>query len=191
MVLKWKDKKDVLMLSSIHNDERTMIENRGRRQEKPNVILDYNKNMGGVDLGDGIIVAYTAARNRIKKFYKKIFLRLLDMCGLNAYILYKKDRGQLDRLHFLIECVEKIVENNIVSTHPKPSTSNSTPKPARLVGRHFPEQMKSDTGKTKSRKCRVCYKKGARKESTYWCPDCAVALCINNCFKIYHTEIEF
>lgn len=63
--------------------------------------------------------------------------------------------------------------------------------PSRLVERHFPEQMKTDTGKTKSRKCRVCYKKGVRKESTYWCPDCKAALCINNCFKIYHTEIEF
>lgn len=137
IVLKWKDKKDVLMLSSIHNDEKTMIEKRGRRQEKPNVVLDYNKNMGGVDLGDGVMVAYTAARNRLKK-YKKIFLRLTDMCCLNAYIIYKKDKGHLDRLHFLIECVEKLVDNNIVKTHPKTSTSSFTPKPSRLVERHFP-----------------------------------------------------
>lgn len=54
MVLKWKDKKDVLLFSSIHNDEKTMIEKRGRSQEKPNVVLDYNKNMGCVDLGDGV-----------------------------------------------------------------------------------------------------------------------------------------
>ncbi|XP_015436732.1 PREDICTED: piggyBac transposable element-derived protein 4-like [Dufourea novaeangliae] len=191
MVLKWKDKKDVLMLSSIHNDEKTMIEKRGRRQEKPNVVLDYNKNMGGVDLGDGVMVAYTAARNRLKKYYETIFLRLIDMCCFNAYIIYKKDKGHLDRLHCLIECVEKLVDNNIVKTHPKTSTSSSTPKPSRLVKRHFPEQMKSDIGKTKSRKCRVCYKKGVRKESTYWCPDCKVALCINNCFKISHKEVEF
>lgn len=55
MVLKWKDIKDVLLLNSIHNDEKTMIEKRGRSQEKPNVVLDYNKNMGGVDLGDGVM----------------------------------------------------------------------------------------------------------------------------------------
>lgn len=50
MVLKWKDKKDVLLLSSILNDEKTMIEKRGRSQEKPNVVLDYNKIIGGVEL---------------------------------------------------------------------------------------------------------------------------------------------
>ena len=61
------------MLSSIHNDKKTMIEKRGRKQEKPNVVLDYNKNMGSVDLGDGVMVAYMAARNRVKKFYKNIF----------------------------------------------------------------------------------------------------------------------
>lgn len=126
-IRKWKDTKDVLMLSSIHNDEKTMIEKRRRTQEKLNVVLDYNKNMGGVDLGHGVMVAYTAARNRLKKFYKKIFLQLLDMCCFNAYIIYKKDKGHLDRLHFLIECVEKLVDNNIVKTHPKTSTSSSTP----------------------------------------------------------------
>ena len=47
-----------------------MIEKRGRRQEKPNVVLDYNKNMGGVDLDGGVMVAYMAARNRvIKNFF--------------------------------------------------------------------------------------------------------------------------
>lgn len=30
MVLKWKDKKDVLLLSSIYNDEKAMVEKRGR-----------------------------------------------------------------------------------------------------------------------------------------------------------------
>lgn len=32
MVLKRKDMKEVLTLSSIHNDEKTMIEKRGKRQ---------------------------------------------------------------------------------------------------------------------------------------------------------------
>lgn len=118
MVFKWRDKKDVLMLSSIHNDEKTMIEKRGRKEDKPNVVLDYNKNMGGVDLGDGAMVAYSAARNRLKKIYKKVFLRLIDICCFNAYILYKKDKGQLDRLHFLLECVQKLVDRNITKTQP-------------------------------------------------------------------------
>lgn len=84
-----------------------MIEKRGRRQERLNVVLDYNKNMGDVDLGDGIIVSYTAALSRLKKFST-----ILVMCCLNAYIIYKNDIGRLDRLHFLIECAQKLVNKN-------------------------------------------------------------------------------
>nr|KAF6366549.1 hypothetical protein mPipKuh1_009947 [Pipistrellus kuhlii] len=140
MVLKWKDKKDVLMLSSIHNDEKTMIEKRGRRQEKPNVVLDYNKNMGGVDLGDGVMMAYTAAHNRVKKIYKKIFLLLI--CAASMHILYtkkikilikdlvcfKKKRKRSFGSITLFDSVEKLIDNNIVKTHPKTSTSSSTSK---------------------------------------------------------------
>lgn len=53
------------MLSSIHNNDKTMVEKRVRKQEKPNVVLD-NKNMGGLDLGDGVMVLYTAVLNRLK-----------------------------------------------------------------------------------------------------------------------------
>jgi len=53
MVMKWKDKRDVVLVSTFHNDS---IENVTTRQgviQKPSVILDYNKNMGGVDRNDG------------------------------------------------------------------------------------------------------------------------------------------
>lgn len=64
------------MLSSIHNDEKTMIEKKGRRQERPNVVPDYNNDMGGVDLGDGVMVGlHGCCSYWLTKFYKKIFLR--------------------------------------------------------------------------------------------------------------------
>lgn len=59
VILKMKDKKDVVMVSSIYNDEKTMVEKRGGRQEKLNVILNYNKEMGGIDMGNGLMVAYS------------------------------------------------------------------------------------------------------------------------------------
>lgn len=46
---------------------------RGRSVEKPKVVDDYNKNMGGVDLGDGLMTSYTVARNRLKNFTKRFF----------------------------------------------------------------------------------------------------------------------
>ena len=50
-VLKWKDKKEVTMISTYHGEE-TRIKLMKCRQEKqkPVSVLDYNENMGGVDL---------------------------------------------------------------------------------------------------------------------------------------------
>jgi hypothetical protein len=50
MVVKWKDKRDVLYISNEYSNE--MIEftdKRGRDREKPRPVLEYNKHMGGVD----------------------------------------------------------------------------------------------------------------------------------------------
>ncbi|XP_064641303.1 piggyBac transposable element-derived protein 4-like [Lineus longissimus] len=85
MALKWKDKKDVHMLSTYH-DARTVEIPARRAQEakvKPKVCCDYNNTMGGVDLIDAYLHAYPSARKRLKKYYKKQFRHLLDMAALN------------------------------------------------------------------------------------------------------------
>lgn len=63
------------MVSSIDNDSKTMIEKRERRPGKPNVVRNYSKNTGGVDLGDVDMVIHT------------------DMHCFNVYIIYKKERS--------------------------------------------------------------------------------------------------
>ena len=54
--LKWKDKRDVTMLSTYHDDSMVTKNRRSRAAQggvedilKPKVVEDYNKNMGGVD----------------------------------------------------------------------------------------------------------------------------------------------
>ena len=58
MVLKWMDKRPVVMLSTIHDDSFVTKKRRSRTaldgQEdilKPLVVEEYNQNMGGVDTG--------------------------------------------------------------------------------------------------------------------------------------------
>lgn len=144
-----------------------------------------------VDLADGQMKTYEIARNQVKKYYYKIFLHSLDMVCLNAYLLYKKDGGHLDKLHFLIEIVEKNVEK-YGNVSQSPSTSKGrpslTPKPSRLIERHFADYIPSENSRVNvTRRCKVCYSKGIRRESRFWCPDCCVALCMPHCFKQYHT----
>ena len=46
MALKWKDKKDVLMLSTFQNDITKEIEDQNTRKIKPIVCCNYNNTIG-------------------------------------------------------------------------------------------------------------------------------------------------
>lgn len=54
-----------------------------------NIIKEYNKRMGGLDLMDGLIVRYKIIM-RTKKWYMRIFYHLLDMTIINSWLLYRK-----------------------------------------------------------------------------------------------------
>ncbi|XP_053577439.1 zinc finger protein 420 isoform X2 [Bombina bombina] len=76
---------------------------------------------------------------------------------------------------------------------PNPPTYESE-NVQRLYGKHFPCRI-PPTARKKSpqKKCRVCYKKGVRKDSSYYCPSCPSlpGLCITDCFRIFHTELNY
>jgi hypothetical protein len=54
MALKWKDKKDVSMLSTFHGNEMEIVQNFRGERAKPVSIVNYNHNMGGVDLAETV-----------------------------------------------------------------------------------------------------------------------------------------
>lgn len=190
MLLKWRDKRDVLLLSTIHSTNMMKKEKRDVVTMKPEVVLDYAEKMGDVNRNGGIIASYTLARKRLKKYYKKIFLHLIDIICLNSYILYKKNNGKLNRLNFLLECIERIVEEYAIqqTETSRVGRRNKSAKPTRLIGKHFPNFIPSTSSKANPmRRCAVCSKNGIRKESRYWCSTCEVPLCVVSCFEKYHT----
>ena len=91
--LKWKNKNDANMLSTIHNEERQKITVAGKEFMKPTICIEYNKNhMAGVDLMDQITSAASFVRKGLKKFFKKKFFRLIEICLQNSHCIYKKKR---------------------------------------------------------------------------------------------------
>ena len=62
MALRWRDKKCVQMLSTIHDATTVEVESRGKTKQKPKVCVDYNDRMGGVDLSDAYLASYPSAR---------------------------------------------------------------------------------------------------------------------------------
>ncbi|KAK3725592.1 hypothetical protein RRG08_043010 [Elysia crispata] len=59
----------------------------------------------------------------------------------------------------------------------------------RLTGRHFIEQIPATAKERPQKRCRVCSKKGVRRDVRYHCPDCPSkpGLCLQHCFRAYHT----
>lgn len=201
MVMKWHDKKEICLLSTIHNPEKVPTvkkDNEGNTVMKPKLVVDYNNTMGGIDRLDQQLHDYQIAKKRGKKYYKKIFMHILDLVISNSFILYKKNEGTLDNLEFRSLLVEKMIEKYHSSTNIKKIGRPKHSGPLRLRERHFPDFIPSTEKKAVVyRQCTVCCskkdKKGKkiRKETRYMCSDCNVGLCVVPCFKIYHTELKF
>jgi len=61
-----------------------------------------------------------------------------------------------------------------------------------LLERHFPERILTKKKKARpTKRCVVCYKNNRRKETVFWCLECEAALCVEECFKAFHTKLNF
>lgn len=97
MVMKWHDKKEICLLSTIHNPENVLTakkDKEGNPIKKPKLIVDYNNTMGGVDILDQHLHDYQLTKKRGKKYYIKIFMHFLDFTIFNSFILYKRMEEQ-------------------------------------------------------------------------------------------------
>ena len=76
LAIRYQDKKEIYMLSTMHKADTVNVRRRNRRKDniiqKPKVIDDYNQKMGGVDKNDAIIGNYSCIRKSCK-WYVKIF----------------------------------------------------------------------------------------------------------------------
>ena len=148
--------------------------------------------MGGVDLSDNLLTHYSTPRNRMKKFYMKIFRHLLDISVLNSYIAYKKLGGRKCRLDFIITLAENLIKKyRPLVEVPSSGVGRSqilVERPSRLIGRHFPKRCPPTEKKARpQRRCAQCQKDKKRSDTKYWCEDCGVGLCVDPCFELWHT----
>lgn len=209
--IKFKDGKPVYMLSTIHGSDLSVSHRRDTVNDtiimKPNMVINYNKYMGGVDRSDQMI-SYTNNIVKSFKWWKKVIFHLLAIAVLDSYILFKSDNPTSNITHrtFRRKLVTELIENNPTQLNVRVGRPVKAPQQlARLSGRHFPSKIKG-TGKKGniSRLCKVCNEAernnadlSANKrrrpghETRYECKDCNVSLCLEPCFQIYHTCQEY
>ena len=199
MALKWQDKREVIMLSTIHRPG--MVSTRKKHWKtqnvvhKPECVVDYNENMGSVDKVDMQISFVASARKSIK-WYKKFFFYLMDLSTLNAYMLFKvKHKESIQFNDFRLELIRQLIERYAQPKNPigRPTIGEN---PIRLTARHFPSLVPpTDAGKMGRRSCIVCShtsrREKQRSDTRYQCDVCNVGLCVVGCFEEYHTLKHF
>lgn len=199
LAVKFTDRKDIYMLTTIHDDSCETVSVRRRATptlNKPTCVLEYNKFMGGVDLSDQLLESYDASRKSMI-WYKKLSIYLLQHAMNNAFILYRQSTSSstvTSKHDRLLNFMHDVIGDLLFGPNDSHVDEDKSECVVRLTGRHFPEKITATVCKDKpTKRCRVCYKKGKRAESRFFCTKCPSkpALCIDDCFAEYHTKIKY
>ncbi|XP_029952484.1 piggyBac transposable element-derived protein 4-like isoform X1 [Salarias fasciatus] len=192
LFVKWMDTREVAVCSTLHEafsgkTVKRKVKEAGVWQTKsipvPDCILDYNANMGGVDLSDALI-GYYSVHHKSMKWYKTFFYHFLDIAIVNSFILYKeicKTRADLtEKSHKMFR--EQLAAEMLSFE------AGSAPQPAPM-STCMPAYYGTDA--TQSRRyCRRCQDRGTpRVKTPVYCRKCNVPLCLTakkNCFSQWH-----
>lgn len=215
-VLKWQDKRPVLMISSVpsHTPQLTPAGKKNRRGEdvvKPVAVIAYNKAKKGVDLSDQLSSYYTSLRKSIKWYKKVMFEIMLGTCVVNAWVVHNSfntTAKNMDMLTFrehivkeLLHTEQEQVEMDVeagglrdVNLEMGATKKRKRSKSSHRIGKH------DGPARQHRKRCTGCYKtiqqergsivarKKASKVLTF-CEDCEgqPSLCIP-CFKKFHEQ---
>ena len=222
----WQDNKPVHFLSSFPSFDgecqrltKDAAGNWFRRSiPQPSIVQVYNKGMGGTDGIDQRISYYRPKVKSTASWFPRVFVHLMSMCIVNAYILYTltRDNRDPDRemtyLQFLRKLIDQLAAEELSKKNRVETAQSSDNKRkridwhqnnSRLQGIHFPIQVResstSSTGNPKNdrnykrTRCKVC-----NKNIPTQCKQCGVHLCIvvneistRSCFERFHRDEFF
>lgn len=187
-VMKWKDKRDVLLLSTKHSVQFQNVRKRNKVISKPKIVIDYNGAKGAVDLSDQMAAYSTPLRKSIKWYKKYAINLLLNTAVVNALVLYQSVTGKkIQMANFRLELLKSFCSQQDLTV--------ARPRPRRIA--HKLQQKEGQARKSR-RTCVNCYKinvstygrqwaKNKTKKVITFCPQCPEKpfLCIS-CFNVLH-----
>ena len=184
LVTKWKDKRDVLVISNEHKDEMVDVANRRRQiSSKPLAVARYNQFMSGIDRKDQMLAYYPCERKTLR-WYIKLGIYLIQTMTLNSFYLYQKCcTSKMTYYDYRLSVIRKLLSlSSRLAPREAPPKKNDV---------HASCKLKTNaSGKTMRKRCRVCNEEGRRRDTQYYCESCPQkpALCVDNCFKKYHDK---
>ncbi|CAK9832747.1 PiggyBac transposable element-derived protein 4 [Anthophora retusa] len=195
VVLKWKDVRDVRMLSTKHApimiSTSDSIHSGRPPKQKPLAVLAYNNGKTGIDRSDQMVSYATTIRKSIK-WYRKLALHLLLGTSIvNAHIVYQRATNKKIEIRKFRELLvaEWLPSENATLDNNRNKIKNVS---------HNLEIHTNQQGKPIRRMCALCYqkrrqtaerqeaKKNVKKTKTY-CSNCSKSpqMCLQ-CFNEHH-----
>lgn len=211
-VSKWKDKRDVLCITTRFQPRMVEVRNSyGKVQMKPLEVSKYNENMSGVDRSDQLTSYYSCPRKSIR-WYKKVIFHLLDVTVINSFLIHQEIYSKANKkciclLSFresLIKALlgipadlkdgRMLVRTGLLHGGRRDSTASSavpSPTPTRTTLEHVLEKIplpENYSRKSYFLRCRQCSKEGKRSQTSWRCKGCSIKppLCQGECFENYH-----
>jgi len=181
LLIKYKDRKLLCILSNYYDNNFFNVDKKnGPNMTVPTSIKNYNNFSKGVDHNNQLC-SYYFCKRRIIKWYKKIILFALEVSLVNSYIIFRLNSNTTIslfdyKLLILENYFRNFIEDQIIQVDEN--------KRHRLHGKHF---IKRSTNERDCIICSDCAKK--RSRTNFICETCNVPLCIDECFKTYHTKL--
>lgn len=217
ILVKWFDNRAVHLLSTFEGVEPLSTVLRWDRKQKrhievqrPSIVGEYNRHMGGIDLLDFLMSRYKISM-KSKKWYIKLFYSFCDMIMVMSWLLYKKnmitafgpDFKKMDLLQFRCSASEALCKTGMdffqrrspgrppatqrLVMHERKRNAPNQPNLAIRTDRtgHWPQHSEQKG------KCAFCSSKTKQVFSRVKCLKCGVFLCLNkdrNCYLLFHSS---
>ena len=204
LFISWFDRRQVNLLTTVHNDRLFAKEvrckdpgnNNRRLVQKPVAVELYTKYMGGVDMLDRQIWTYLQTHASLK-WWKKLFMYLLEVTYCQFKVIWLMLHPEQRRYTSKLRC--KLISgllNGFSSNSSSRVGRPSLERPGRLTERHFPvhNPNKTKAGKQSRPDCIVCCNRnvaGGRRQTDFLCEQCNQPMHPDICFKRYHTLIDY
>ena len=117
LAVEFQDKKEILMLSTIHTAdviETGKKDRSGENVRKFKVIHDYNQKMGGGEKNDTMVGNYSSIR-KTYKWTTKVLFPFLEEAIFNSFLLYSKNNSKEKFLEFKVEVVRQMLSSTNIT----------------------------------------------------------------------------
>ncbi|XP_038065704.1 piggyBac transposable element-derived protein 4-like [Patiria miniata] len=199
LFLSWFDKRQVNVVTSVHNqstfqkDVRARGQQDPRKVDKPVAIECYTRFMGGVDRADQGMWYYLNIHKTLK-WWKKVFVYLLEVSYVNSWIIWKRlhPATRLKPEKFRYAVIHGLLEGH-VPPDVRPGR-RSIDQPLRLTERHFLKHITAVTaaGRKSRPDCVVSSNRSVKRHQIeYACEECNLPMCPVPCFRRYHTLVDY